>query len=164
MHKRIGYCNLTASLARWLLTGLRQAPGSAQGKSAFEEEIRALVCGKTSSLMLEYDGSEQDFAEDRLCFGPLVIYPCCRRITVGKQDIALTPKEYDILLFLAKNRGMVFSKEQIYQAVWADEYLMDDNNIMAFIRKLRKKIEPDPDVPQFILTVWGVGYKFNERI
>ena len=69
----------------------------------------------------------------------------------------------DILYFLARNRGEVFTKEQIYQAVWERDYLLDDSNIMAFIRKLRKKIEPNPDAPEYILTIWGIGYKFNDK-
>lgn len=87
-----------------------------------------------------------------------------RRVTVNGEEIVLTPKEYDILYFLANNRGEIFTKEQIYRAVWEDEYLMDDSNIMSFIRKLRKKIEPNPDAPKFILTVWGIGYKFNDKL
>ena len=55
-------------------------------------------------------------------------------------------------------------QEQIYRAVWAEDYLLDDSNIMAFIRKLRKKIEPDPDAPKYILTIWGIGYKFNDQL
>ena len=57
-----------------------------------------------------------------------------------------------------------FTKEQIYKAVWSENYLLDDSNIMAFIRKLRKKIEPNPDEPKFILTIWGIGYKFNDKV
>ena len=79
-------------------------------------------------------------------------------------EIILTPKEFDILYFLAKNKGEVFTKEQIYQAVWEEDFLLSDNNIMAFIRKLRKKIEPQADLPGYIITIWGIGYKFNENI
>jgi len=61
-------------------------------------------------------------------------------------------------------RGQVFTKEQIYRAVWSEDYLLDDSNIMAFIRKLRKKIEPDPDAPKYILTIWGIGYKMNDQL
>ena len=78
------------------------------------------------------------------------------------KKIVLTPKEFDILYFLAENRGEVFTKEQIYKAVWSRDYLLDDSNIMAFVRKLRKKIEPNPDDPTYILTIWGVGYKFSD--
>ena len=56
------------------------------------------------------------------------------------------------------------TKEQIYQAVWEEDFLLSDNNIMAFIRKLRKKIEPQADLPGYIITIWGIGYKFNENI
>ena len=56
------------------------------------------------------------------------------------------------------------TKEQIYQAVWEEDFLLSDNNIMAFIRKLRKKIEPDPEHPFYIQTVRGVGYRFNSEV
>ena len=94
--------------------------------------------------------------------GALSIRPGSRKVTRDGEEIMLTPKEFDILHFLARNRGEVFTREQIYQAVWDSSYPMDDSNIMAFIRKLRKKIEPDPDAPEYILTIWGVGYKFRE--
>ena len=72
-------------------------------------------------------------------------------------------KEFDLLLFLASNKGRVFTKKQIYSQVWEEEYAFDDSNIMSFISKLRKKIEPDPDHPFYILTVRGVGYRFNKE-
>ena len=53
------------------------------------------------------------------------------------------------------------TKEQIYQAVWEEDFLLSDNNIMAFIRKLRKKVEPQADLPGYIITIWGIEYKFN---
>lgn len=93
-----------------------------------------------------------------------MINPKSRRVLCRGQEVNLTPKEFDILYFLFQNKGEVFTKEQIYQAVWADEYMMADSNIMAFIRKIRKKIEPNPDAPEYILTIWGVGYKYNERL
>lgn len=55
-----------------------------------------------------------------------------------------------------------FTKEQIYYAVWKEGYFLDESNIMAFIRKIRKKIETNPNAPEYILTVWGIGYKFVE--
>lgn len=90
--------------------------------------------------------------------------PKNRRVISAGRKISLTPKEFDILYFLAQNRGEVFTKEQIYRAVWSEDYLLDDSNIMAFIRKLRKKIEPDPDAPKYILTIWGIGYKMNDQL
>jgi DNA-binding response OmpR family regulator len=101
---------------------------------------------------------------DALLIGDLEIRPRSRKVLIKGSEISLTPKEFDILYFLAKNRGEVFTKEQIYRAVWEEDYLLDNSNIMAFIRKLRKKIEPAPDSPTYILTIWGIGYKFNDEL
>ena len=86
-----------------------------------------------------------------------------RTVTVKDIPVLLTGKEFDLLLFLASNKGRVFTKKQIYSQVWEEEYAFDDSNIMSFISKLRKKIEPDPDHPFYILTVRGVGYRFNKE-
>lgn len=94
--------------------------------------------------------------------GDIIINEKKRKVERNGEEIFLTPKEFDILFFLAKNKGEVFTKEQIYQAVWTGEYIMDDSNIMAFIRKIRKKIEPYPDKPKYIITIWGIGYKFTD--
>jgi len=87
-----------------------------------------------------------------------------RSVYYGGELIQLTPKEFDILYLLAKNRGKIYSKEHIYNQVWKDNYSFDDSNIMAHIGKLRKKIEPNSAKPIFIITVWGVGYKFNSSL
>ncbi len=85
-----------------------------------------------------------------------------RIVRIGKKIIELTTKEFDLLFFLVSNRGRIFTKKQIYMNVWENEYLFDDGNIMSFISKLRKKIEPNPDEPIYILTVRGVGYRFSK--
>lgn len=77
--------------------------------------------------------------------------------------LELTAKEFDLLVFFAANQGQVFTKRQIYRAVWKDEYAFDDNNITVHIRRLRKKIEDHPETPDHIVTVWGVGYKFAAK-
>ncbi|MGG3624923.1 response regulator transcription factor [Bacillus gobiensis] len=96
-----------------------------------------------------------------LTFGSLVIDPAYMRVTIHNEDLLLTGKEFDLLYFLASHPGQIFTKKQIYNHVWHDEYAYDDNNIMVHIRRLRKKIEPDPANPIYILTAWGMGYKFN---
>ena len=93
----------------------------------------------------------------------MVIDKVNRTVIVRNLPVELTGKEFDLLFFLASNKGRVFTKKQIYTQVWADQYAFDDNNIMSFISKLRKKIEPDPDHPFYILTVRGVGYRFNKE-
>ena len=93
----------------------------------------------------------------------MVIDKVNRTVTVQNIPIELTGKEFDLLLVLASNKGRVFTKKQLYTQVWTEEYDFDDNNIMAFISKLRKKIEPNPEQPFYIQTVRGVGYRFNKE-
>ncbi len=92
----------------------------------------------------------------------MVIDKVNRTVTVQNLPVELTGKEFDLLVFLASNKGRVFTK-QIYTQVWAEEYAFDDSNIMSFISKLRKKIEPNPEHPFYIQTVRGVGYRFNKE-
>ena len=82
-------------------------------------------------------------------------------IKVGDKDVRLTPREFDILLLIAKNRGIVFSVKRIYETVWKEEFMESDNTIMVHIRKIREKIEENPRKPRFIKTIWGVGYKIE---
>ncbi len=100
---------------------------------------------------------------DSLTLKNMVIDKENRIVSINTVSVDLTSKEFDLLYFLASNKGRVFTKKQIYTHVWAEEYAFDDNNIMSFISKLRKKIEPDPEHPFYILTVRGVGYRFNKE-
>lgn len=93
----------------------------------------------------------------------MVIDKSNRTVTVQNLPVELTGKEFDLLLFLASNKGRVFTKKQIYMQVWEEEYAFDDSNIMSFISKVRKKIEPNPEQPFYIQTVRGVGYRFNKE-
>lgn len=93
----------------------------------------------------------------------MVIDKANRMVTVRNLPVDLTSKEFDLLLFLASNKGRVFTKKQIYTRVWAEEYAFDDSNIMSFVSKLRKKIEQNPEQPFYIQTVRGVGYRFNKE-
>lgn len=85
-------------------------------------------------------------------------------ITENGNVISMTAKEFDLLYFLFSHKGQVFTKEQIYEYVWGYADVTDARNLTSFIRKLRVKIEPDPAKPKYIVTVWGIGYKFNETI
>ena len=165
MKKNIGLVNLDSSLIRWLHEKLRISAPETQGRADLIEGLEDLMNGIASSLMLQLGDEEiPALANDVIQCGALSIYAKSRKIIRNDTEISLTPKEFDILYFLARNRGEVFTKEQIYRAVWENDYLLDDSNIMAFIRKLRKKIEPNPDAPEYILTIWGIGYKFNDKL
>jgi DNA-binding response OmpR family regulator len=165
MKKNIGYISLDSSLVKWLWKALRTSAPQTSSTQELVEGFQDLMDGSAGSLMLELGGEEfPATGSDTICCGALSIDLRLRRVSRNGAEISLTPKEFDILCFLARNRGEVFTKEQIYQAVWENDYLLDDSNIMAFIRKLRKKIEPNPDSPEYILTIWGIGYKFNDKL
>lgn len=87
-----------------------------------------------------------------------------RMVETDGKSIELTNYEFEILYLLARHPGQVFSKEQIYNQVWKEPYYRAEDNVMSLIRRIRKKIEPDPSKPIYILTVWGIGYKFNHAI
>ena len=80
-------------------------------------------------------------------------------IKIDGKEIRLTPREFDILELLARNRGIVFSIEKIYERVWKEDFLESENTVMVHIRKIREKTEKDTRNPKYIKTVWGVGYK-----
>ncbi|MPQ24754.1 response regulator transcription factor [Bacillus paralicheniformis] len=106
-------------------------------------------------------GSESRSDEQSLIqFKGLTIDLKTYTVTAGGQEISLTAKEFELLKFFASNPGQVFTKTQLFRNAWSDQYIEDDNTVMVHIRRLRKKIEPDPSEPQFIQTVWGIGYKF----
>ena len=100
---------------------------------------------------------------DCMVFQGMTIDNLNRLVFMNDVQVELTGKEFDLLSFLAANKGKVFTKKQIYTHVWEEEYAFDDSNIMSFISKLRKKIEPDPEHPFYILTIRGVGYRFNRE-
>ena len=83
-------------------------------------------------------------------------------ITVEGEAIRLTPMEYNILLFLVKNAGKVFSIEQIYENIWNEEAIGVDNTVAVHIRHIREKIEINPKDPQYLKVVWGIGYKVEK--
>ena len=147
------------------LAALRAAVGRRTEPDAVRlgSELEALAEGAASSLLLTTEAGAGAAAgmDETLRVRDVVIDPRRREVSRAGQAIDLTAKEFEILHFLARNRGEVFTKEQIYNAVWDEKYYLDDSNIMSFIRKIRKKLEPDPDAPVYILTIWGVGYKFS---
>ena len=167
MSNQIPFVPVDSALEVWLLEKLLRDPPKSRYAPQLPEGVRSLAGGECSALLLG-DRSQSDalarLLSDSITAGDLTIYPKSRKVLRRGGEISLTPKEFDILYFLVQNRGQVFTKEQIYRAVWSEDYLLDDSNIMAFVRKLRKKIEPHPDAPQYILTIWGIGYKFHDGI
>lgn len=105
------------------------------------------LTARVHSLIRRYTTLNPAFSEetDCICLKDMTIDRGNRSVTVRGALVELTGKEFDLLVFLASNKGRIFTKKQIYTQVWEDEYAFDDSNIMSFISKLRKKIEPNPE-------------------
>ncbi len=108
--------------------------------------------------------NQKDGQTQRFEFDGLMIDFNSRSIVTINGEYELPPKEFDLLLFLAKNQGKILTKQQIYEKVWGEEYVYDDSNIMAIISRLRKKIEENPGSPKYIQTVKGIGYRFSKEV
>jgi DNA-binding response OmpR family regulator len=93
--------------------------------------------------------------------GELVIDAAARRVLRAGEEVALTQREFDLLLYLARHPGQVFSREQLMDAVWQYSLYSDTSTVTVHVRRLRAKIEPTPDEPRHLQTVWGVGYRFQ---
>lgn len=94
--------------------------------------------------------------------GDLIIDDNLKKVSVEGKEVKLTPTEYNILKFLTKNKGIVYSIEQIYQNVWDDEAYAAENIIAVHIRHIREKIEINPKDPKYLKVIWGIGYKVEK--
>ena len=117
------------------------------------------------SLIRRYTRFNQtDGMTQQLEFDGLKIDIENRSVTTENGTFELPPKEFDLLLYCAKNQGKILTKQQIYEEVWRAEYFYDDSNIMAIISRLRKKLEVNPGSPKYIQTIKGIGYRFNKEV
>ena len=106
-----------------------------------------------------YQGKGTAPNSSRLCLGELVVDKDTRTVTLEGTKVYLTAREYGILVLMMENRRKVFSSENIYESVWKEPYFYSaNNNVMVHIRNIRKKIEKDPQNPEYIKTMWGRGY------
>jgi two-component system response regulator ResD len=98
--------------------------------------------------------------EPALRFDELVIDPAARRVELDGEEVALTQREFELLLFLARHPGQAFSRNQLMDHVWRYSFYTDTSTVTVHIRRLRMKVEAAPEEPRWIETVWGVGYRF----
>jgi len=84
-----------------------------------------------------------------------------RRVEFDGEEVQLSQREFDLLEFFASNPGQAFSRDQLMDRVWGSALLADTSTVTVHVRRLRAKIEPDPERPRFIQTLWGVGYRFQ---
>lgn len=102
-------------------------------------------------------------AKNFIKVGDLQIDVIKHKVTVKGREVALTSREYNLLSLLASNPGKVYSREELLEEIWGDDYSGDVRTVDVHIRHLREKIEEFPAEPNIILTVWGAGYKFREE-
>ncbi len=95
--------------------------------------------------------------------GDLVIDMAKRTVTISEQGVPLRAKEFDLLALLAQHPGRVYTRSQVLEQVWGHAYEGYDHTVNSHVNRLRTKIESDPRHPRYVLTVWGVGYKFAEH-
>lgn len=91
--------------------------------------------------------------------GDLIVNTDTRQVYISEKEVRLTPKEFDILELLSRNKGIVFSIRKIYEEIWKEDFFKSDNTVAVHITKIREKIEVDSKKPIYIKTIWGVGYK-----
>jgi two-component system response regulator ResD len=99
--------------------------------------------------------------ESPLRFGEIEIDPRAQRVEVGGRPAAVTPKEFDLLLFLARHPGEVFGRVELLEELWDFAFEGDPATVTVHVRRLREKIERDPSRPRHLVTVWGTGYRFD---
>ena len=105
----------------------------------------------------------ENTASDIICFDDIMIDSSQRTVMKKANKIELTRTEFDILYMMVQHSGQILSREQLCEGVWSGECVADDKCIMSHIHRLRIKIEDDPSKPRYIITVRGIGYRFNIR-
>jgi DNA-binding response OmpR family regulator len=122
---------------------------------------RELVARVRAVLRRTKQTAPSAVTEGTVHVGPILIDPAGRYATVENEPVELTAKEFDLLWFMVRNVGQVFSRTQLLDQVWDYEYFGDESTVTVHIHRLRSKIEPDPVRPRYLKTVWGVGYKLE---
>ena len=123
-----------------------------------EARIKAVL--RRTRNVTEQDGLKN---EAPITHGKLRIDTSKREVTIGERQVELTPKEFDLLKLFASNPGRVFPRKYLLEKIWDYSYEGYDRTIDSHINRLRAKIEDNPENPQMVLTVWGIGYKFSDE-
>jgi DNA-binding response OmpR family regulator len=124
-------------------------------------ELRARV--KAIFRRMEVMNKSEDTVHD-LHFGELTIEVERHNVIVKGERIELTPKEFELLHLMASHPGRTYTRDQLLDMVWGYQYSGYEHTVNSHINRLRNKIEKDPSNPEFILTAWGLGYRFNDRL
>ena len=102
--------------------------------------------------------------QDVLTIGRIQIDPRARTVQVNGNRVSLKPREFALLEFLANHAGQTFTRDELLTQVWHYDYVATTRTVDVHVRQLRKKIEPNPDQPVYLQTIWGVGYRMNPDV
>ena len=119
------------------------------------------LVARVKSQLRRYTKYNKNNKENIIYINGLEINKEKHKCLLYDKEIELTPLEFDILLYLAISRGKVVSSEELFEKVWKEKYLENNNTVMVHIRRIREKLKEDTKNPKFIKTVWGVGYKIE---
>ena len=120
------------------------------------------LVARVKSALRRYTKYNEKIQEDNIYISGLEINRQTHKCLLYDKEVELTPLEFDILLYLASNRGKVVSSEELFEKVWKEKYLENNNTVMVHIRRIREKLKENTRDPKFIKTVWGVGYKIEK--
>ena len=112
-------------------------------------------------VALRHSAQVESGTEPVYTAGPLSVDFAHRQVLLNGQEVKLTPTEYDLLKALIKNREKILTRQMLLSQVWGTGYGAESHYLHVYVGQLRRKIEPDPANPRFILTISGVGYRFN---
>jgi DNA-binding response OmpR family regulator len=119
------------------------------------------VVARVQAVLRRRASADVPASQESLVFGDLEVNGSSREVLVGGRTVALTPREFDLLHLMAANPRTVFTRAQLLDQVWDLSFDGDPSTVTVHIRRLREKIEVDPSRPRRIVTVWGVGYRFE---
>lgn len=126
--------------------------------------VRELIARvKAIFRRIEID-TQSDEEEAVINFKDLSIDKKKRKVTINGERIELTPKEFDLLYLLAANPGVTYDRKDLLNLVWSYDFEGYEHTVNSHINRLRSKVEKDPNKPEYVLTTWGVGYRFNDVI
>lgn len=121
----------------------------------------AELVARVKAVIRRTYGNQTQTEKEILRFAQLTINPLTRQLTVRGEEIELTATEFNLLLFLAQHPRQVFTRDQLLEHVWGFSEYVDPSTVTVHIRRLREKVEEDASHPVWLLTMWGVGYKFD---
>jgi two-component system OmpR family response regulator len=125
-------------------------------------ELLARVKAMLRRIKMVQESAEHEVSESHIKSGDIEIDISRHSVTVSGKSVNLNPKEFDLLVFLIRNKGQVFNRDSLLAKVWGYDYAGDTRTVDVHIRWLREKMEVNPEKPVHLITVRGVGYKFEE--